>query len=282
MRPESRSLTLARVLARAPRLAIIGAGLLLAAAGLRGALAPPAPITSTARVTTAAPVSVAPFAEAFVRELLTWDGRDPAERERRLRAYLAEGLDPDAGITPVPGTAQRPEWTVATGARAAEHAGGWRVAVLAGLPSGRRITLLVTVTAGAAGDLVVSDYPSLTALAARSTARPQEWNDFVEDAGLERVVERALRNYLAGNAGDLQADLAPGAHVTTPETTAQLTAIDELAWQQPGRRVAALATAELADGTRLRLRFHLSLTRDGRWFVAAINPTHHTTQGAAP
>lgn len=280
MRAESRSLTHARLLARAPRIAVIGAGALLALGGLRSAIVPPVAVTPPATAVRQAPAAVVPFAEAFVRDLLTWEASDPGERERRLAAYLADGLDPDGGVAPVPGRSQRPEWTVASGPRAAEAGSGWRVAVLAGLPGGRRMTLVVTVAAGAGGSLVVSDYPSLSALAARGTARAAGWNESVEDAELERVVERALRNYLAGRAGDLQADLAPGAHVTTPETTARLTHVEELAWQQPKRRAAVLAAAELPDGTRLRLRFHLSLERDGRWFVAAINPTNPTPQGA--
>lgn len=273
MRPESRNLAHARLLARAPRIAIIGAGVLLAFGGLRSAIAPPAPTAGPTVIVRSAPAAVAPFAEAYVRDLLTWDATDPGERERRLAAYLADGLDPDGGIAPVPGRSQRPEWTVASTARAAERRSGWRVAVLTGLPDGRRMTLVVPVTTGAGGSLVVSDYPSLSALAARGTARAVEWNDTVEDAELERVVERALRNYLAGRAGDLQADLAPGARITTPETASRLVRVEELAWQQHGRRVAVLAAAELPHGTRLRLRFHLALERDGRWFVAAINPT---------
>lgn len=282
MRAESRSLSQARLLARAPRLAVLAAGGLLGLAGLRGAIAPPRPTVLPAPRVASAPATVAPFAEAFVRDYLTWSAGDPADRERRLAGYLADGLDSDGGVVPASGGSQRPVWTAAGVPRAAERASAWRVAVIAALRGGRRITLLVPVAAGAAGSLAVTDYPALTALAARGTARADQFNDQIDDAELERVVERALRNYLAGNATDLAADLAPGAHVTTPDQTGRLLAIDELAWQQPGRAAAVLADAQLADGNRIRLRFHLSLRRDRRWFVAAINTTNPPTQGATP
>jgi hypothetical protein len=150
---------------------------------------------------------------------------------------------------------------------------------VAGLGDGRRITLLVPVAAGTGGNLTVTDYPALSALAARGTARAEQFVDQIDDSQLEGVVQRALGNYLAGNATDLAADLAPGAHVTTPDQTGRLLAIDELAWQQPGRTAAVLADAQLRDGGRARLRFHLAVHLDGRWFVAAINTTN-TTQGA--
>ncbi len=102
-----------------------------------------------------------------------------------------------------------------------------------------------------------------------SAAIPRTEND---GSALARVAERATRNYLAGNGPDLQADLAPGAHITTPDTRSRLLSIDETAWQTPDRQLAVLATTQLPDGTRIQTRLHLTVTRQTRWFITAINP----------
>ncbi len=280
MPAETRSLLVARVAARAPRIAVLSAAGLLALAGLRGAIAPPAPTKAPVAAARVVPAAVGPFAEAFVREYLSWDRDDVGRREQRLSGYLADGLDPDAGLTPTPGAGQRVAWTVAAAPRAAAQ-GTWVVSVAAGLDDGTRTTLAIPIrSAGQA--MAVIDYPALTALATRAAdARASSWSAPVEDRELERVVERAVRNYLAGRAGDLQADLAPGARVITPERSAQLIAVEELAWHTPGRVVAALIEAELPDRTRMRLRLHLTVRRDGRWFVAGLDPSTPPTHGAS-
>lgn len=279
MPAETRTLAVARIAARGPRIAFLACAGLLALAGLRGVIAPPVTLPAKAKLVGAAPTGVGPFAEAYAREYLSWTPDSVGQREQRLVPFLADGLDPDGGLAPVPGTTQRVTWTSAAAPRAAAP-GTWVVTIVAGLADGTRTTLAVPVHARA-GAMAVADYPALTAITARATqARAPAWNTPVDDGELARVVERALRNYLAGRAGDLQADLAPGTRVVTPEQTTRLISIDELDWQQPGRLVAALVAAELPDRARLRLRLHLAVRRDGRWFVAGLDPTTPPTQGA--
>lgn len=279
MLADTRTLLAARLVARAPRIALLCAAGVLAVAGLRGAVAPPKPTTASAVAPRPAPAAAAPFAEAFVREYLSWEQDDIGGREQRLSAYLADGLDPDAGLAPTPGRRSRVSWTVAGVPRAAGGA-VWSVDVLAGLQDGTRTTMSIPVHARG-NAMAVVDYPALVALGTRATDAPaRSWNTPVEDAGLERVVQRALRNYLAGRAGDLQADLAPGSRVITPERTSRLITVEELAWKTPGREVAALVVVELPDRSRMRLRLHLSVRRDGRWFVAGLNTPTPPTQGA--
>lgn len=275
MPAEPRSLAQARLLARAPRIALLTVTAALTLAGLRAAIAPSHPAATTNAARADAPASVSAFAEAFVRDYLTWTTDDTGQRRSRLSAYLAADLDDDAGLTPPAGGHQAPVWTAAAVARAAAH-GRWTATVIAALDGGRRLTLTVPI-ASRAGGLTVTDYPAITALAARGNTTADRYPDLINDQGLERVITRATRNYLTGNGPDLQADLAPGAHITTPDTTSRLLTVDEIAWQQPGRTVAVLATTQLTGGTRIQTRLHLTVTNQSRWFISHINPTQEST-----
>jgi len=75
---------------------------------------------------------------------------------------------------------------------------------------------------------------------------------------------------------DLAADLAPGARVTTPDTPSRLQTIDQISWQSEPVSLAVLASTELADGTHIQTRLHLTVTQQTRWFITAINPTKGT------
>lgn len=275
MPAETRTLARARLIARAPRIALLTVTGVLALAGLRAAIAPARPASTAAVSVVAPPGSVEPFAEAFVRDYLTWTATDTGQRETRLTAYLSGDLDQSGGLAPTPGTSQRPAWTAA-GAPRPSARGRWQVTVIAALPNGRRLTLSVPITAGRTG-LTVTDYPAVTALTGRAHHQADRYTQTVDDPELQRVTQRAVRNYLDGNAADLQADLAPGSRITTPDTQSQLQSIDEIAWQQPARTLAVLATTQLPGGTRIQTRLHLTAVRQTRWFISAINPTQQGT-----
>jgi len=268
---ETRSLARARLIARAPRIALLTVCGVLTLAGLRAAIAPARPAAATNVRTAVAPASVGPFAEAFVRDYLTWTTTDSGQRQQRLGAYIAGDLDDTAGLSPTAGTQQQPLWTIAAAPTPAGR-GRWHVTVLAALPGSRRLTLTIPVAVGRTGGLTVTDYPAITALTARGHQDADRYTTAVDDTELQHVAERATRNYLAGNGPDLQADLAPGAHITTPDTRSRLLSIDETAWQTPDRQLAVLATTQLPDGTRIQTRLHLTVTRQTRWFITAINP----------
>lgn len=271
MPAETQSLARARLLARAPRIALIVATGVLTLAGLRAAIAPGHAAPATVAATSRPPQAVAAFAEAFVRDYLTWTAADDGQREQRLSGYLADDLDDDGGMAPRPGSTRTPRWTVAGEPRAAGHE-RWEVPVMAALSGGSRLTVTVPVTTGRDGrQMTVSDYPAITALAARGNAPADRYPHAIEDPELERVITRATRNYLAGNTTDLQADLAPGTRLTTPDQTSRLLSIDDIAWQTEGRTLAVLATTQTPDGTQIRTRLHITCVRQTRWFLAHIN-----------
>lgn len=276
MRAESRSLSRERLIARAPRIALVTVCGILTLAGLRAAIAPPAPVQTGAPPAPSAPPAAGAFAEAFVRDYLTWSSQENGGREQRLSAYLADDLDDDAGLVPASGSDQRVLWAVAAGARASETRGRWQVPVLAALADGRRLTVIVRVAAGAGGSLTVTDYPTLTALASTSAAGADRYGQQLTNPELERVATRAVRNYLAGRGPDLAADLAPGTRTTTPDAPSRLQSIDEISWQHQPRSIAVLATTQLPGGTRIQTRLHLNVTKQTRWFITAINPQGDT------
>jgi len=85
------------------------------------------------------------------------------------------------------------------------------------------------------------------------------------------VIERALRNYLAGAREDLAADLAEGAAVTTPPQQLTLESVQQLRWVPGLRSAVAVVTAVDHQGVRFTLSYELDLVKAGnRWQVKAI------------
>ena len=85
------------------------------------------------------------------------------------------------------------------------------------------------------------------------------------------MVTRALRNYLAGAAGELAADLTTDAHVSLPSAALTLDSVQHLDWAEAGRTVAAQVQAHDERGVEYLLAYELDVVREqGRWEVAAI------------
>ena len=64
---------------------------------------------------------------------------------------------------------------------------------------------------------------------------------------LATVIERVLRNYLAGSAANLKADLAPGAAVTLPTLALEVRSIQRSEWLGGPGSGAVLATVAAVD-----------------------------------
>ena len=117
---------------------------------------------------------------------------------------------------------------------------------------------------------------------ARTPARPGRRGELTDQA-LTDIVTRALGNYLPGAAGNLRADLLPGAHLTTPSPPLRLLAVEALAWREPGRLLAATLSAQDPGGARMRLRFLLGVEHRDRWYLRAVDdPAISTTEGPTP
>src|SRR4051794_25032435 len=87
--PQVRRLSSIRWSARVPRVAFVVALAFLAAAGLRAALAPLAPVRSSSSSKAAVDGRPAEaFAEAFARAYLTWDSQDPDAHRAAVAPFL--------------------------------------------------------------------------------------------------------------------------------------------------------------------------------------------------
>jgi conjugative transposon protein TcpC len=254
-----------------PRWLIAGMALAGLAASARFAIAPPRPGTRTAGSRAPAPVDRAAeaFADQFARRYLTWNGADPETNSRALEGFFGPGFEPGAGVE-LPSTgAQAVAWVEV--AQSAEPERGLHVyTVAAQLDPGAVVYLAVRVTRTPAGSLALAGYPAIVgppASAGAIAARPRRE---VEDSSLVLVLQRALRNYLAGSAAELAADLALGAHISTPSLHLSLESMQRPYWARPGV-VLAIVQARDGRGLQLTLAYEVAVShRQGRWEIATV------------
>ena len=265
---ESRTLRAIRWRARAPRLALYLAAGVLSLAGIRAIAAPSQPAPVAPPATAPVDLEAHALAERFARAYLTWDARHPERREARLSRLMSSQLDPDAGLVPADGSQQTVDWTTVAASRLA---GPRRkvVTVAASTSAGMR-HLAVPVERDARDLLFVSAYPALVGPPPITRAAVASEEPDVEDGQLRRVATRAARNYLARDAADLRADLAPDAVVSLPGERLRLRSVDRVTWAERPDAVAVEVQASSADGGLWTLRYELAVAKRERWYVRAV------------
>jgi hypothetical protein len=247
------------------------------AATVRFAVAPPRAPSPRSAPVVAADVGAEGFATLFARRYLTWVAAAPAVHQLGLADFVGGGIDPDAGLGPPPRGSQRVAWAEVVQARTVGS--GEHVYTVAADTGGTAPEYLsVDVVRDASGALRLGRYPALVGapLVAAASSLDAGAGGEVADAGVSTVVERALRNYLAGSGQNLAADLAPGSVVATPVPPLTL---DRLADLRVGRVGGVLATvgAHDAAGTTYTLTYQLDLrSSGGRWLVGAIQSDPRT------
>jgi hypothetical protein len=272
------SLRSVRLRARLPRVALFLLVGILCVAGLkaivRGKPAAPAPPRVTAPPIDAAAVS---FAEGFARAYLSWSSEDAQERDGELARYLPAVVSGDGGLRPVSGVDQQVAWTAVAGVTTgsvtvlAQTVTTYPPAKDAGAGHSERATVYLDVPVGRdrKGFLYVKDYPAVVgAPPVTHTPRPPVLPP-VQDARLATVVGRALTNYLSGARENLLADLTPDAVVSLPAQRMRVTAVGDVAWVRPDRRVAVQVEAATPAG-QWTLRYALDVWRSDRWYVRSI------------
>jgi Conjugative transposon protein TcpC len=266
---------LARELPRYMLCALSLAGL---AASARFAIAPPHTSTPSAPQRGAAPPDLAAegFATLFARRYLTWNAADPQAHQQALAGLVGQGMEPDAGLQiPSAGT-QQVLWAEVVQAR--EQASGTHVYTVAAQTDSAGLQYLtVSVARKPDGSLALGDYPAFVGAPATSAAQTAASGGLreVSDPALATVVERALRNYLAGSESELAADLTSSARVSLPRFALTLEAVQRLQWAARGAVLAAVQARD-ARGTRYALAYELDVNEEaGRWEVSAVqmNPT---------
>jgi Conjugative transposon protein TcpC len=209
------------------------------------------------------------FALRFARAYMTFTA-DPAVRERALAPFIASGGDPDAGATPAGG--QRVVWAQIAAERDLGAQRDYTVAITTG--TGALRYLVVALTPAPGGGETLAHYPALVAAPVPVPAGPLDGAVLpgLPGGALATVIERALRNYLAGSTENLAADLAPGAIIAPAEPGLQIQAVQRLAVQPTGRVLATLLASDRA-GDRLTLDYRVGARLEGgRWLVTSIEP----------
>lgn len=272
VRSVRRSARLERLRARAPRYLAMGVLAVTSAIGLREIVLPerpaPAPKPADVNVDQAAE----DFAVEFTRAYLTYDAARPQVRERGLSRFVPEELDVDAGFV-----ANRGSQTVlwAEVAQNQEALAGGRVIAVAAQTDRQPepVYLGVTVARDRAGNLVLGGYPALMGPPATNTGAELPTREPVEDGEVLQVARRVVKNYLAGEGADLEADLADSAVVTLPTVRLRVVGTEEVVWTGGPGSGAALATVLAVDGRggEYTLTYELGLLDRGRPLVSFIH-----------
>lgn len=264
-RVDLEALWMVRLRARLPRLAVMALAFVLCAVGVCSLLAPPPAAPSRPASAPLAPVAAEGFAERFARVYLTADD-DRGGRARQLAALTSP--DVELGVGALTGDGGEVSWSAVV---SAHRIGPRRVNVV--VEAGSRdgvIDLAVPVAWDSMGRMVVPAAPALVGPPLTTTKAMAPAERDVEDAKLQAVGERVVRNYLAGDGQDLQADLAPGARVSLPELQLRLQRVNEVTWAGTSR-VALSVDAARRDGDSVALRYELAVIRSaGRWLVRSV------------
>ncbi|HEY3829353.1 MAG TPA: conjugal transfer protein [Solirubrobacteraceae bacterium] len=254
-----------------PRRLLYGLATMGLLASARVAIDPPRPRLPEALLHRPAPpdLSAEGFAVLFTRRYLTWEAGDQQTRENTLTPYVGGGLQAGVGLQPPADSEQRVQWAEVVQEREPQpHEHVYTVA--AQTDTVGLLYLTVSVIRTSSG-LALADYPAFVGSPAAGSARSAERLREVSEPALSAVIERALRNYLAGSASELAADLTGNAQVSMPGLGLDLQSLQSLRWA-PGVG-AVIATVQAVDrrGAQYTLTYELDVMREqGRWEISAI------------
>jgi hypothetical protein len=241
-------------------------------ASARFALAPPRPPGPAYgwRVPRSADRAAEAYAVLFARRYLTWDAARPQASAESLEQFLGSGLEAGAGVVLPVGGEQRVEWAEVVQAR--ETSPGDHVyTVGAETDTAGVLYLTVDVARAAGGQLELIGYPAFVGAPSTMPGVARHVAGEISEPALEIVVTRALRNYLAGAAGELAADLSPEARVASPSLPLTLESLQHLEWVAQGNTVLASVQAHDGRGVHYELAYEVEVVRQqGRWEVSAV------------
>jgi hypothetical protein len=266
-----RSVRRSRLAARAPRLLACGAFVVLTLLGLKALVLPPAPVASAPAAPAGADAPSEDLALRFARAYLSYDAADPSVREEALAPYLPADLSAGAGFGASAGS-RRVFWEDVASDQPSLQGG--RVITVAAQVSGQSqpLYLAITVRHRPGRPLALVGYPALVGAPAIDTHAVEAARSSVSDPAVAQVVERVLRNYLAGSAPDLRADLTDDAQVTLPTVALHVTRVGPLEWVAGPSSGAVLATAlaEDGEGDTYTLTYELGIAWHERPYVDFI------------
>ena len=271
----TRSLWMLRLRAEALRYLVCLAALLGLLASARMLVSPPVAVVRNQAVSQPAETldrGAEAFATSFVRSYLTWSAEDPSTGERTLARYYGSGFEPDGGLELPASGAQRVQWAEVVQMRPASN-GGHVYTVAAQTSTAGVLYLSIGVERASSGTLSLTGYPAFVSVPTYGPASEPVAGHTVADPALLTVVQRALRNYLAGAVADLEADLARDARVSTPATPLSLETMQRPYWTGSGT-VLAVVQARDARDVQYTLAYQLGVTRtQDRWEITEVQGT---------
>jgi hypothetical protein len=260
----------ARLRAAAPRYLATAVLIVLLALGARALVVPP----SAPPAWHPAPSADAPsedFALQFARAYLTYDADRPGLRAQALAPFLSSAFDSNAGFFAATG-GQRVLWEDVASDQTS-LAGGRVITVAAAVSTQRLpVYLSVTVSHDRSGGLALVGYPSFVGAPAVDAQPQPESRTAVDDQVVLAVVDRVVRNYQAGSAANLKADLTADAVVTLPTVTLDVERVNRVVWLGDAGGGAVLATVTAADarGAEYTLTYELGVAYRERPYVDFI------------
>lgn len=260
-----------RAAREAPRYLLCALSVAGIAASARFALLPPRVAAGPVRSQMPARIDRAAegYATLFARRYLSWTAADPELGAQALAGFTGPGLEPADGFIPPRTGRQDVLWAEVVQAREVaqgEHA----YTVAAQTDDHGLVYLAVEVARTPAGVLVLSGYPAFVGPPASARAQPPHLRE-LDDDSLETVATRALRNYMAGSASELAADLSPGARVSLPTVALTLLTVQRVDWADVGSSIVAVVTAADGHGAQYTLEYELDVAvEQGRWEVSAV------------
>jgi hypothetical protein len=257
-----------------PRYVLYGLALAATLASARFALDPPRVALPAALLRRPAGEDLAAegFATLFARAYLTWEAGHPEAREHALAPFVGSGIGAGAGLQPPASGEQRVQWTQVVQEREPQP-DDHIYTVAAQTDTAGLLYLTVSVFHKPGTPLALAGYPAFVGPPASSPAQGDADGRLreVSEPALSTVVERALRNYLAGSPSELAADLAPGARVSLPGIELALQSLQSLQWAPGAGTALALVQAQDQRGASYTLAYELDVLRaQGRWEVSAI------------
>jgi hypothetical protein len=260
-----------RLAARAPRHLAAAAFLVLACLGLRTIILAPRTVATPTRPAASAGAPSEDLALHFARAYLTYDAAEPAGREEALAPYLPDDLSAGAGFSAAAGS-RRVLWEDVASDQPSLQ--GARVITVAAQVSGSAapLYLAITVRHRSGRPLSLVGYPALVGAPAISRSAAEPARQAVTEPEVTEVVDRVLRNYLAGSAPELRADLTDDAQVTLPTIALRIRRVVEVDWVGgPGSgAVIVTAIAEGPEGADWTLTYELGIARHERPYVDFI------------
>lgn len=212
------------------------------------------------------------LARDYAAQFLTFDAKHPDARTEALSALT--GMDAqaiDGGLAAESGS-RRVLSTAIVQAQPAPSQLGTRYVVAVDSDTDARSYLAVTVGRDSNGAVRLVGTPALVGAPLSVSATPDPAGRDVQDPGVRTVTERALGNYLDGNAGDLAADLAPTAIVSPPTVPLHLQRVSAVRTER-GVPAGVLVTADVLgpQGEQMQLTYELGVQQlGGRWVVSGI------------